>query len=113
MCRLSHCALGFCNGSLFCGVVLGIFSVEQPSCWGRDIVVCFVLIVLWLSEFCVYSSITVPLAGLQSVLMLFPGPEVKKYFPCLTKLSKEFILLINVKMQTIVAILTFISIIDI
>ena len=37
------------------------------------------------------------------------GPEVIKLFPCLTGLSRKFILLINVKMPTIVGILTFIS----
>ena len=40
------------------------------------------------------------------------GPEVIKLFPCSTQLSTEFILLINVKMPTIVDILTFISMID-
>ena len=38
-----------------------------------------------------------------------PGPEVIKLFPCSTQLSTKFILLINVKMATIVGILTFIS----
>ena len=42
-----------------------------------------------------------------------PGPEViKKLFPCSTQLSMKFILLINVKMPTIVDILTFISMIN-
>ena len=38
------------------------------------------------------------------------GPEVIKLFPCSTQLSTKFILLINVKMPTIVGILSFISI---
>ena len=38
-----------------------------------------------------------------------PGPEVIKLFSCSTQLSTKFILLINVKMPTIVGILTFIS----
>ena len=42
-----------------------------------------------------------------------PGPEVIKLFSCSTQLSTKFILLINVKMPTIVGILTFISIINI
>ena len=42
-----------------------------------------------------------------------PGPEVLKLFPCSTQLSAKFILLINVKMPTIVGILTFISMINI
>ena len=37
------------------------------------------------------------------------GPEVIKLFPCSTQLSTKFILLINVKMPTIVGILTFMS----
>ena len=41
-----------------------------------------------------------------------PGPEVIKLFSCSTQLSTEFILLINVKMPTIVGILTFISMIN-
>ena len=38
-----------------------------------------------------------------------PGPEVIKLFLCSTQLSMDFFLLINVKMPTIVGILTFIS----
>ena len=37
------------------------------------------------------------------------APEVIKLFSCLTQLSMKFFLLINVKMPTIVGILTFIS----
>ena len=37
------------------------------------------------------------------------GPEVIKLSPCSTQLSMKLILLINVKMPTIVGILTFIS----
>ena len=40
------------------------------------------------------------------------GPEVIKLFPCSTQLSTKFILLINVKMPTIVSILTFNSMIN-
>ena len=40
------------------------------------------------------------------------GPEVIKLFSCSTQLSTKFILLINVKMSTIVGILTFISMIN-
>ena len=43
---------------------------------------------------------------------LWPGLEVIKLFPCSTHLSTKFILLINVKMPTIVGILTFISMIN-
>ena len=39
----------------------------------------------------------------------FPGPGVIIFFSCLTRLSMKFILLINVKMPTIVGILTFIN----
>ena len=38
-----------------------------------------------------------------------PGPEVIKLFPCSTQLSMKFFLLINIKMPTIVGILTFMS----
>ena len=41
-----------------------------------------------------------------------PGPEVIKLFSYSTQLSMKFILLINVKMPTIVGILTFISMIN-
>ena len=40
---------------------------------------------------------------------LAPGPEVIKLFLCSTQLRLKSILLINVKMPTIVGILTFIS----
>ena len=40
------------------------------------------------------------------------GPEVIFFFSCSTQLSTKFILLINVKMPTIVGILTFISMIN-
>ena len=40
------------------------------------------------------------------------GLEVIKLFSCSTQLSMKFILLINVKMPTIVGILTFISMIN-
>ena len=40
------------------------------------------------------------------------GPEVIKLFSCSAQLSSKFILLINVKMPTIVGILTFISMIN-
>ena len=43
---------------------------------------------------------------------LGPGPQVIKLFSCSTKLSTKFVLLINVKMPTIVGILTFISMIS-
>ena len=39
-------------------------------------------------------------------------PEFIKLFSCSTQLSTKFILLINVKMSTVVGILTFISIIN-
>ena len=43
-----------------------------------------------------------------SVKMLCSGPELN-FFSCSTQLSMKFIILINVKMPTIVGILTFIS----
>ena len=44
--------------------------------------------------------------------MAFPGPEVIKLISCSIKLSMKSIMLINVKMPTIVGILTFISTIN-
>ena len=41
-----------------------------------------------------------------------PGPEVIKLFSYSTQLSTKFILLINVKMPTIVGILTFMCMIN-
>ena len=41
-----------------------------------------------------------------------PGPKVIKLFPYSAQLSMKFILLINVKMPTVVGILTFISTIN-
>ena len=43
---------------------------------------------------------------------LGPEPKVIKLLSCSTKLSTRFILLINVKMPTLVGILTFISMIN-
>ena len=42
-----------------------------------------------------------------------PGPKFIRLFSCLTHLRIKFIMLINVKMPTIVGILTFISMINI
>ena len=42
----------------------------------------------------------------------WPGPEAIKLFSCSTQLSMKFIMLINVKMPTIVGILTFISMLN-
>ena len=42
-----------------------------------------------------------------------PGPQVIKLCSCSTQLSMTFIMLINVKMPTIVGILTFISMVNI
>ena len=43
------------------------------------------------------------------IFYISPGPEVIKLFPCSTQLSMKFFPLINVKMPTIVGILTFMS----
>ena len=42
-------------------------------------------------------------------LLVNSGPEVIKLFPCSTQLSMKLFMLINVKMPTIVGILTFMS----
>ena len=41
--------------------------------------------------------------------VLRPDPQVIKLFPCSTRPSLKFILLVNVKMPAIVGILTFMS----
>ena len=38
-----------------------------------------------------------------------PGPEVIKLFSCSTQLSMKFFLLINIKIMTVVGILTFMN----
>ena len=38
-----------------------------------------------------------------------PGPEVIKLFTCSTQLSMKFFIVINIKMPTIVGVLTFMS----
>ena len=55
-----------------------------------------------------YAEITDNVAGRLHT----QGSEVIKLFSCSTQLSTKFILLINVKMPTIVGILTFISMIN-
>ena len=47
--------------------------------------------------------------GVNKLRIWRPGPEVIKLFSYSTLLSTKFILLINVKMPTIVCILTFMS----
>ena len=51
-----------------------------------------------------------PLENKKNIVFLSnTGLEVIKLFSCSTQLSTKFILLINVKMPTIIGILTFIS----
>ena len=47
----------------------------------------------------------------RSPIKMPPSPEVIKLIPCSTQLSTIFILLLNVKMPTIVGILSFITMI--
>ena len=63
------------------------------------------LVFLWLFPM-------VPWVGLRSMILAIPGFEVIKLFSCATELSTKFSMLINVKMPTIVGILTFISMIN-
>ena len=42
-------------------------------------------------------------------ISVISGPEVIKLFSCSTQMSMKFFLLINIKMPTIVGILTFMS----
>ena len=62
---------------------------------------CFLSLILYL------LSLYVHVQHMQT--MVKPGPEVIKLFSCSAQLRLKFILLINVKMPTIVGILTFIS----
>ena len=52
------------------------------------------------------------ISNIENDLEIESGPMVIKLFSYSTQLSTKFILLINVKMPTIVGILTFISMID-
>ena len=54
----------------------------------------------------------IPFSHLGFLQVHSTGPGVIKLFPCSTQLITKFILLINVKMPTIVGILTFISMIN-
>ena len=47
--------------------------------------------------------------GANSAVQEQSGPQVIKLFTCSTQLSMKFFLLINIKMPTIVGILTFLS----
>ena len=80
-----------------------------------------ILICMWMSLicYCIYScfkfsslfcKINLKIAdNEESLITSEPGPKVIKLFSCSTQLSMKFILLINVKMATIVAILTLIN----
>ena len=52
------------------------------------------------------ATVTLKPTGTWTVI---PGPEVIKKNSCSTQLSMKFFLLINVKMPTIVGILTFVN----
>ena len=61
-----------------------------------------------------YSGFLVPTAPMatsqwETFTFIKSGPEVIKLLSCSTQLSMKFFLLINVKMPTIVGILTFVS----
>ena len=52
------------------------------------------------------------LANGMGEYVLKPSPEVIKHFSCSTQIRMKFIMLINVKMPTMVGILTFMSMIN-
>ena len=56
-----------------------------------------------------FSSSVEQIHSISVGIQIRPDPEVIKLFSCSTQLSIKFILLINVRMSTIVGILTFIS----
>ena len=94
-----------------CCVVPRVVIISQGK---TDIPGCFTLIAYWchvtVSILCLF--LMVPWVGLQCVIMARTGPEFIQLFPCSIQLSTKFILLINVKIPTIVSILTFISMIN-
>ena len=59
-----------------------------------------------------HETIRLYLGSNKRYNMYTPGPKLIELFSYSTQLSKKFILLINVKMPTIVGILTFISMIN-
>ena len=94
----------FCTGFIFCTIPAIVSNRKIP----QTIATCFL--------HCLYSTSFLSYQDCQQLpITLFlsrQGPEVIKLFSCSTQLSMKFILLINVKMPTIVGILTFISMID-
>ena len=65
---------------------------------------------------CLFTKAQTCISFITNCVVIFiyekAGPEVIKLFPCSTQLSVKFIMLINVKMLTIVGILTFIIMIS-
>ena len=55
------------------------------------------------------NDFPVPYPHLVHFYVFLPGPEVIKKILCSTQLNMKFFLLINVKMPTVVGILTFMS----
>ena len=78
---------------------------ERESCFAYS-----VYALVCLCSYCLF--LLAPQVYWSSRIIAFPCPEVLKHFPCSTQLSTKFILLVNVKMPTIVGILTFISMIN-
>ena len=64
---------------------------------------------IWIKLYRRLKTNEVVFMAVLSVYLLRPGPEVIQLFSCSTQLSMKFFLLINVKMPTIVGILTFMS----
>ena len=60
-------------------------------------------------RFTTRSDINQHVQSKEEKYQITPGPKVIKLFSCLAQLRLKFIPLINVKMPTIVGILTFIS----
>ena len=82
------------------------FYVKQAiKCIGIRITV---FKIIWGGKACNYGCIK----RLHCHVTITTGLEVIKNFSCSTQLSTKFIMLINVKMSTIVGILTFISMIN-
>ena len=72
-----------------------LFSAASAM-YGLDLYFCFIDFMILFTDLMLFLS-------------SYTGPEVIKLFPCAAQLSMKFFLLINVKMPTIVGILTFMS----
>ena len=91
-----------------CRLIWGFCWLHIPHCWKSHVAAHMSSEVVHRKNY--YSPIILEKPWFQ-VLRPLPEP-IKNFFHCSTQLSMEFIMPINVKMPTIVGILTFISMIN-